>query len=81
GFRPLTQAEVAAFDRPVKKTDDPQSKARRILEQASPPGMAAAARDLTDRWLQTLWPLEPVLVRAPAPAPAKRPGRSGRPKR
>ncbi len=114
-FRPLTETEVAAFQRPggraakgdstdktkpakkIERTVKPTraarpadvqeeqsdvlvAKAQRILEQASPPGMAAATRDMTSRWLQTLWPLEAVLVRSTI-ARTARSGRSDRSKR
>jgi hypothetical protein len=50
--------------------------ARRVLEAVAPPGLGAAAQEITDRWIATLSPLEPVLVRSaaagrrsPTPAP------------
>jgi hypothetical protein len=58
-------------------SEDALEKARSALLQAAPPRMTAAAREMADRWLQTLSPLEPVLTVAPkgGRATTKAPGR------
>jgi hypothetical protein len=52
-------------------------EARRILRDAAPKAFEVAGRELAERWLETLWPLEPVLTAAapstsPSPSPAVR---------
>ena len=72
-FRPLTPAEVKAFEALLVggKRKHPQlsaaleKRARSILAAAAPPPLAAAANAVAERWLTTLAPLETVLVRAP----------------
>ena len=72
-FRPLTAAEVKAFEALLVggKRKHPQlspaleKRARSILAAAAPPPLAAAANAVTERWLAALAPLETVLVRAP----------------
>lgn len=65
-----TKIPATAASTPSALPDALRTKARQILEQVSPPRMEAAAREMTDRWLETLSPLETVLVR---------PKRRGRP--
>jgi hypothetical protein len=54
--------------------------ARRILDAVVPPALGAAAQEVADRWIATLSPVEPVLVRSAAaprrrPSPAPKPGK------
>lgn len=73
-FRPLTPAEAAHFNAGGSKVAGLPTIARRILEAVEPPGLGTAARDVTERWLATLSPLEPVLVRgSTSPVTAARP--------
>ena len=65
-FRPLTPAEATHFGADGSKVAGLPTIARRILEGVEPPGLGTAAREVTDRWLATLSPLEPVLVRGAA---------------
>ena len=66
-----TKKPATAPSTPSALADALRTKARQILERVSPPRMEAAAREMTDRWLETLSPLETVLVRP------KRRGRPG----
>ncbi|MBC8132773.1 MAG: hypothetical protein H7X95_07310, partial [Deltaproteobacteria bacterium] len=64
GARPGPKsAKSAAAHEPGRMSDELRANARQILEQVAPPQMTAAARDMTERWLDTLSPLEPVLKR------------------
>jgi hypothetical protein len=73
-FGPLAPADVEAFEALLagRKGKAPQlsaaleKRARAILAGAAPAPLAAAASAVADRWIATLAPLEPVLVRAPA---------------
>ncbi|HEY6476007.1 MAG TPA: DUF6178 family protein, partial [Polyangia bacterium] len=73
-FRPLTPAEVKAFEALLAggKRKAPQLSsalekgARAILAAAAPAPLAAAAMAVADRWIESLAPLESVLVRASA---------------
>jgi Family of unknown function (DUF6178) len=60
---------------PAAKTralrDELETTARSILEQVSPPGRQSSAREMSDRWIEGLSPLAPVLVR-PAPPPERK---------
>src|SRR5450631_1247514 len=83
-FRPLTPAEVKAFEAmskgPPPKGQAPklpaalEKNARTILAAAAPKPLAAAAEIVAARWLATLAPLEPVLV-SPPPKPRRRQSR------
>jgi hypothetical protein len=72
-LRPLTPAEVKAFEALLVggKRKHPQltpaleKSARAILAAAAPAALAAAANAVADRWIATLAPLDTVLVRAP----------------
>ena len=80
-FRPLTPAEVKAFEAlsksPRSKDKAPrlpsalEKNARAILAAAAPKPLAAAAESVAARWLATLAPLEPVLVSVP-PKPRRK---------
>ena len=75
-FRPLTTDEVREFealtrapgnqDSSMKLSDKVSRKAKAILGALSPEGLAEATRKVADRWIASLAPLEPVLVRKPA---------------
>jgi hypothetical protein len=67
--RTKTSAPIAS--KPRALSEALRTKARQILEQVSPPRLGPAAREITDRWLETLSPLETVLIRP------KRRGRLG----
>ena len=87
---PLDAREVAAFEsglRPAPGGAPPlpaplAARARAALEAAAPRSVsAAAAGAVIDRWLASLAPLEPVLVRAPRPSSARVPTLLAEPKR
>jgi len=74
-FRPLGPADVKRFEalltggkgKAPKLSSALAKSARAILAAAAAPTpLAAAAQAVADRWLTTLAPLEPVLVRTPA---------------
>jgi len=58
-FEALLEGEPARLPEVLRK------KARSILDAATPPPLAGAAAGVADRWLASLAPLEPVLVRKP----------------
>src|SRR6185312_11471536 len=70
-LRPLRPEQVKAFEGSLTRGPDgrPQlppaleKQAQAILQAAAPPALAAAARAVAARWLASLAPLEPVLVR------------------
>jgi hypothetical protein len=81
----LEPREVHAFEArlrhgepgPAKLPDALATRARALLTAAAPPALSAAAAAVADRWIASLAPLEPVLVRKPemvtrAPAPRTR---------
>ena len=93
-FRPLTPDEVAAFEAliikgsPRTKAKPPrlpaalEKNARALLASVAPPPLATAAGVVAGRWIATLAPLEPVLVRAPDKPRRRAPtGQRGRPSR
>jgi len=92
-FRPLAPDEVVAFEALLKAGPGTRAKpprlpaaveknARALLAAAAPPPLAAAAAAVAARWLATLAPLEPVLVRAPDKHRGRtRSGSPGRPSR
>jgi hypothetical protein len=53
--------------------DAMRAKARNILEQVAPPGRPSAARDMIDRWVESVAPLESILVRPTTLSREKRP--------
>src|SRR5579871_800009 len=72
-FRPLEPAQVKAFEalaagksKPPRLPAALEKNAHAILTAAAPPPLASAAEAVARRWIATLAPLEPVLVRAPA---------------
>jgi hypothetical protein len=73
---PLDPSEVRAFETklrrerggPPKLPPALAGKARELLVGAAPAALAGAAAEVADRWIATLAPLEPVLVRKPPPA-------------
>ena len=78
-WRPLTPDEVKAFEAKLEaksKGKPPHlpptlaKSAQAILLAAAPPALASAAQAVAARWIASLAPLEPVLVRRPA---ARRP--------
>jgi hypothetical protein len=75
-FRPLTATEHARFQQMHPVPEALLRRARLILEQVFPARMPLAAAEMADRWVATLSPLEPALVRpagrkaAPAPRAA-----------
>ncbi len=79
-LRPLTPDQVAAFEAALTRGPDgrPQLPARlekealAILQAAAPPALAAAARRVAARWVASLAPLEPVLVRGAGSGPPRR---------
>jgi len=89
---PLDASEVRAFESqlrrdktgPARLPDAIAKRARALLEAAAPASLAgAAATAVIDRWLATLAPLEPVLVRKPVAAkasPTKPAARSPKPR-
>ncbi len=80
-FHPLAPDQLKAFEAmskaPRGKSKAPklpsaiEKNARTILGAAAPQPLAAAAEIVAARWLATLAPLEPVLVRAP-PKPRRK---------
>jgi hypothetical protein len=48
------------------KASEVKRKAKAILDAASPKNLGAAVADVIRRWVDSLVPLEPVLVRQPA---------------
>jgi len=70
-LRPLRPEQVAAFEAGLTRTPDgrPQlpaaieKQALAILQAVAPPALAPAARFVAARWVASLAPLEPVLVR------------------
>jgi hypothetical protein len=81
-FQPLTTDEVREFqaltrvqgskDPEMKLSDKLTRKAKTILDAAAPGALAEAARKVAERWIAGLAPLEPVLVRRPAPRAPRR---------
>jgi hypothetical protein len=74
-FRPLTADEVREFETRFTaskgeearmKATEVKRKAKAILDAASPKNLGAAVADVIRRWVDSLVPLEPVLVRQPA---------------
>jgi hypothetical protein len=66
------EALVGGQGGPVKLPEVLAKKAKAILEAATPGRLAGAASAVAERWLAGLAPLEPVLVRRPAPKPTRR---------
>lgn len=70
-FRALEPDDVTKFEALVKAPRDAapklsdrlREKAKAILKKAAPESLAAAAASVADRWIASLAPLEPVLVR------------------
>ncbi len=80
GLRPLAPEEVAAFEAVLTRGPDGrpqlpprlQTEALAILQAAAPPALATGARTVAARWVASLAPLDPVLVRGRASRPPRR---------
>jgi len=78
-IRALAPADVRSFEHqlrpgptgPAKLPAALAERARALLTAAAPAALAGAATAVCDRWIAGLAPLEPVLVRRPAPPPQK----------
>jgi len=57
-------------DAPARLPEALRKQARAILDAAAPAELAGAAAALADRWIASLAPLDPVLVKRPPPAPS-----------
>ncbi|HVR62103.1 MAG TPA: DUF6178 family protein [Polyangia bacterium] len=78
-FRPLSPDEVREFEKRVSasktgsakdeksavKPGDVKRKAKAILDAAAPKNLGDAVAEVIRRWIDSLSPLEPVLVKAP----------------
>ncbi len=82
-FEPLEPEQVRDFEALLEPAPGgaaklPEVLAKRawaILDAATPARLAGAAREVAERWIASLAPLEPVLVRKPPPTkPAAREG-------
>jgi len=84
---PLDPREVRAFETKLRpgRTGPPKlppalaRAARELLVGAAPGALAGAAGEVADRWIATLAPLEPVLVRRPPPTARPAPRAKARP--
>ena len=63
GLRPLTPLEVGRFSKRAAASPAVLGQARSLLEGLAPEAMTRAAREMAARWVASLEPLEPVLVR------------------
>lgn len=87
-FRPLTPDEAESFAGGKQATSSPAiaANAAKLLDDVvaavvtGAPGMKLPARQMAERWLVSLSPLESVLVAPPPPSRERRP-RSDRPRR
>jgi hypothetical protein len=68
--RPLTPLEVGRFKKQLAVSPALRDRARALLAPLAPASMSHAAREMSERWIASLDPLEPVLVR-----PTRRPPR------
>ena len=73
-LRPLTPLEVGRFGKHAAGSPAVLQQARALLEGLAPEAMTRAAREMAARWVASLEPLEPVLVRR-ARSPRKAPSR------
>jgi len=74
GLRPLTPLEVGRFSKRAAASPAVLDRARALLEGLAPEAMTRAAREMAARWVASLAPLDPVLVRrgrAPRKAPSR----------
>lgn len=62
-FRPLTPAEVTRFKKRYSPSDPLVQRARALLAALVPGRLDRAGKEVSERWLASLAPLEPVLVR------------------
>jgi len=62
-FRPLTPAEVTRFKKRYGLSEALSQRGRALLAGLVPPRLERAGREISERWLASLAPLEPVLVR------------------
>jgi len=63
-FRPLTPAEVTRFKQRYGQSEALARRAEGLLAAVIPPRLDRAGREVSARWLSSLAPLEPVLVRS-----------------
>jgi len=63
-FRPLTPAEVSRFKARYAQSDALAHRAQGLLATLVPARLERAGREVSARWLSSLAPLEPVLVRS-----------------
>jgi hypothetical protein len=81
-LRPLVPDEVSEFKQRISASKDPEAamkatekikrKAKAILDAVSPKALGDAVGDVVKRWVDSLAPLEPVLVRKPPPRGRRR---------
>jgi hypothetical protein len=79
-FGPLDATQVRDFQAlletapggAVKLPEVLKRKAKALLAAATPARLGGAATEVAERWLESLAPLEPVLVRKAAPKPRAR---------
>lgn len=62
-FRPLAPAEVTRFKKRYAQSAALAQRAQALLAPLIPARLDRAGREVSERWLATLAPLEPVLVR------------------
>ncbi|HEY4186679.1 MAG TPA: DUF6178 family protein [Polyangia bacterium] len=70
-FRPLTAAELARFKKRYALSDALRERGRALLARLVPARLERAGRDIAERWLASLEPLEPVLVHPGKRAPRR----------
>ena len=63
-FRPLTAAEVTRFKKRYALSDALAQRAQQLLAAVIPARLDRAGREVSERWLGSLAPLETVLVRS-----------------
>lgn len=63
-FRPLTPAEITRFKKRYGQSDALAHRAEGLLAALIPARLDRAGREVSARWLSSLTPLEPVLVRS-----------------
>lgn len=69
GLKPLTPALVGRFKKRYALSASLRERGRAILASLVPPRLARAGEDVAQRWLESLDPLEPVVVRPARPRP------------
>ena len=63
-FLALAPAEVARFKKRYAQSDAFAQRARAVLAPLIPARLDRAGREVSERWLASLAPLEPVLVQS-----------------